>query len=257
MRRSTHSLLIGCLLVLFTVSAGCSGINPLNGGDETKPSDVSYDWNTSANASLDLGTDRYRSVYTLSKADPRTFSVYEEDIVAGEKSIEVEALKYRYPNGTVISTNDSKRFNVSEEKSKTDIHLPGKGGQVAFITDKERRSLTIPVFLKSEDNDEESVNRSYEVTLPPNMEVGVPFLGRVTPENDEKNTVDGRTQLRWNTVSGDTISIRYYLHRDMLMLGGVLGIGLLVGLGGLGYYLVQIRSLKRVREEIEIEDDEI
>lgn len=254
MNRSTHALLIGCLLVLFTVSAGCSGINPLDGENETKPSDVSYDWNTTANASLDLDTDRYRSVYTLSKKDPRTFSVYEKDIMAGEKPIEVEALKFRYPNGTTISTSDSKQFNVSKEKSKTEINLPAKGGQVAFTTEKERRSLTIPVFLKPQDSNKETINRSYEITLPPNMEVGVPFLGRVTPENDAKKTVDGRTQIRWKNVSGDTISVRYYLHRDMLMLAGVLGIGLLIGLGGLGYYLVQIRSLKRVREDIEIEN---
>jgi uncharacterized protein HemX len=43
--------------------------------------------------------------------------------------------------------------------------------------------------------------------------------------------------------------VSYYLARDLWIFGGVLALFLLVGIGGVAYYLLQIRQLERQREE--------
>ena len=63
---------------------------------------------------------------------------------------------------------------------------------------------------------------------------------------------DGRVRLDWaaDDLNGDRIVVRYYLVRDLLLLGGLIAIASVVLVGGVAYFLLQLRTLRRRREEV-------
>jgi hypothetical protein len=245
------------LLVLLSASAGCTGMfgMDLGGGQDlsVNPSTVEYDWNTSADVTLNISDDQYRSVYNLTK---RQLEVYTLGSLASERPLDTAALKYQYPNGTVITldASDSDSFYVKESKKRTTIHVPAPKGKVAFITSKSGKSISKPVFV-----DTEKHNQSYEIVLPPNTGASLPLLSNVHPSGYETAEIHNRIHITWDSVESQNISVRYYLHRDLLIFGGIAAILAIAGLFGAGYYLVQIRKLTRLRKEIgldiETEDD--
>lgn len=234
------------------MSAGCMSLSNggsdldfgLGFGEQADQTNTSYDWNTSADATLTLEPEQYQSVYKL-KNDQ--LELYTHGPVGGEESLDVRAVKYRYPNDTVVTT-DHPDLSVETSDKRTVIQTPRDNGTVAFVTDKRPKSLSTPVFLKSD-------GPSYEVVLPPNMGVDMPIVGTVNPGGYETTTEDGHVHVVWKSVDGNNISVQYYLTRDLYILGAVLGLGLVGGLVGVGYYLFQIRRLKELRERIEIDAD--
>ncbi|UPM41794.1 DUF5803 family protein [Halocatena salina] len=236
-------------LVVLSMGAGCMGMTSpdlgfgLGVGDQDQ-TNTTYDWNTSTNATLTLQSDKYQSVYELGNDK---LELYTHGPVGSERALDVRAVKYRYPNETVVTTDHSD-LSVDKSNSRTVIQAPSDDGQIAFVTDKRPKSVTTPVFLESDDP-------SYEIVLPPNMDIDVPILGTASPGGYETNTEDGRVHIVWDAVSGSSVSVQYYLVRDLYIFGAVLGIGLLGGLAGVGYYLLQIRQLKQLRQRIEVDAD--
>lgn len=243
-------LAIVCLLVL-SVSAGCmtpsdvgSNLDLGLGLGEQADQNTTYDWNTSANATLTLESNQYHSVYELEK---KQLKLYTHGIFGSERSLNVRAVKYRYPNGTIITTDNSD-LSVDKSNDQTVLKAPSGDGKIAFTTDKRPKTLSMPVFL-------ETKNPSYEIILPQNMSVDIPVVSSVKPGGYETTTEDGRVHIVWKSLEANSIAIRYYLTRDLYIFGAVLGLGLIGGLIGVGYYLFQIRRLKRLRKQIEIEGD--
>lgn len=234
------------LLVLLSAGAGCTGMFGMGSEDlSVEPSTVQYDWNTSADVTLNLSGDRYRSVYKL---DQRQIEVYTYGSLASEQPLDMAALKYQSPNGTIITTNtsESDQFYVEESDKRATIHLPAPDGKIAFIASKSPKSISKPVFVDTEKDG----NRSYEIVLPPETGASIPLLSNVRPGGYETTETDNRVHLTWNSVESENISIRYYLQRDLLIFGSIGAISTVIGVIGIGYYLIQIRRLTRLRKEI-------
>lgn len=239
-------------LLVLSVSAGCMTTTNagsdldlgLGFGEQTDQANASYDWNTSADATLTLESEQYQSVYELKN---KQLELYTHGPVGTEQSLDVRAVKYRYPNGTVVTT-DHPDLSVEQSDDRTVIQAPKDNGSVAFVTDKRPKSLSTPVFLESDDP-------SYEVILPANMDVDIPIVGTARPRDHETTTEDGRVHVVWESVGSNNISIQYYLTRDLYIFGALLGLGFVGGLIGVGYYLLQIRRLKELRKRIEVNAD--
>lgn len=222
-------------VVLLLAITGCLGGGP---SEEDLAEDATYDWNTSANVSINVTENRYQAVYNVTN---RTrLDVYEEDALGNREPLEVRAVQFRYPNGTVVNAS---AFNVSSDSERTRLGLPAEEGKLAFTVEKSNKEVLLRTF----------VDGSYTVTLPENTGVGVPLLAQVSPGGFNETTVDGRTRLEWDDVDTDSLLVRYYLDRDLLLFGGLFAIGLTAAIGGGLYYYRQIRALKRQREQVDID----
>jgi len=84
----------------------------------------------------------------------------------------------------------------------------------------------------------------------------VPLLSQVSPGNYETSVdEDGYMTVVWDDVSSQSLRVRWYLQRDLLLFTGVAVVAIVVGSGGALYYYRQILQLKRRREESAIDVD--
>lgn len=245
----TRLLLAAAVLGALVAGAGCLsfftggtvGSEQLN-EDPGEP----YDWSTEADVTVDIRKETYRSVYNVSG---RELPVYSRSLT-GESPLSISALRYRYPNGTVVAPAGVAAFNVSESRDRLTVHLPARDGQVAFTAPAQGTSVGFPVYF--EDREEPP---SYEVILPPNTDVAVPLLSNVRPGGYSTSDVDGRIHIYWEEVTASGVSVRFYLDRDLYIFGAILAAGLVAGTIGAAYYLLQIRALARRRQEVGLDVD--
>lgn len=248
-----RKLALVCLVAL-SVSAGCTslvddgvgsdlGLGLGGGGDDTT---VNYNWTTSADATLTIEAKQYRSVYKL---DTKQLKLYTHGSLGREQALGVRGVKYRYPNGTIITT-EHPDLSVEKSGDRTIVRAPKADGRIAFVTDKRSKSISTPVFLKSDNK-----KPSYEVILPPNTGVDVPIVGTVKPSGFETSTIDGRVHIVWDSVKSNSVNVQYYLTRDLYIFGSIAGLVVVCGLIGMSYYMLAIRRLKRLRQQIETDLD--
>jgi len=263
--------LLGFALLLAT--AGCSTIL---GPGEASPSDLaadqSYAWNESADAYLDVQAENVTGVYqvaarttgNLEASDP-TIELYTRDTLGTEQPETVRAVTFRYPNGTLVEfqTLDGEAvsvvtypngtterapdlMSVDRTRQRTVIHLPAnETGQLGVTTPKNGKSVTTPTYVEG----------SYEMVLPERAEVGVPLLAKVRPGAERTEQTDDRVHIFWSELSAPTLSVRYYLDRDLLLFGGLAAGATAIGLAGAGYYVLQLRETRRKREEVGLDVD--
>jgi hypothetical protein len=234
-RRHLTVLGLGLLVVL----TGCLG----GGGpsDEELNEDATYDWNTTANATIEISGDSYTSIYELH--NDSHLNVYQRDVFNNREPISFRALKFRYPNGTVVNAST---FEVKTNSERTRLEPPNRTGKIAFSVEQSGKNFRTPTF----------VDGSYEVILPPNTDVGIPILSHVTPGGYERERIDGQVHLSWDDLDSDTLVVEYYLDRDLLIFGGIFAILLIVAIVGGIYYWRQIRELTRRREEYGLDVDD-
>jgi len=200
-----------------------------------------------------------------------SMEVYTRDALGTDQPLDVEALRFRYPNGTVLryasegddvelvreypnGTTEPAASELAVEKTRrrTVIYIPtNRSGQVAFTTPKNGKRVGTPTFVRG----------SYEMVLPPETRVDIPVLAQVQPPQDDMETVDGRVHIVWNNVDrARSVVVRYYLQRDLLIFGALLAGLTIMGAIGAGYYWLQIRETVRRREEVgldvDVEDDD-
>ncbi|MFB6117569.1 DUF5803 family protein [Halosegnis sp.] len=268
--------LLGLAVLLAT--AGCSTIlGPGEADPADLAADASYDWNVSADAYLEVNKGNVTAVYRVAnrttgtrEAENPTIEIYTRDTLGTEQPETVRAVKFRYPNGTLVEfteTNDGAvatvqypngtsrqapdLMTVDRTRSRTVVALPAnQTGRLGVTVPKNGKSVTTPAYVEG----------SYEVVLPERAEVGVPLLAKVRPSADRRAEVDDRVHVYWNQVTAPTLSVRYYLDRDLLLFGGLAAGATAIGLAGAGYYLLQLRETRRKREEVgldvDIEDDD-
>ncbi|WP_458188275.1 DUF5803 family protein [Haladaptatus sp. NG-WS-4] len=242
-------LILACgLLAVLAASAGCTSIfGPDQISEEKLSKNATYDWDTERDVTYNVSGNEYQAVYDLS--GKTTLEIHQEESFGEKAPVEISAVKFQYPNGTVVGAD---QIRVKKTKSKTIITPPKGKGKLAYTAPRQGKTFTVPTYLK---------DRSYEVVIPRGMRVDLFLLSDVRPSGYSTEMHDGRVHVIWDeSINPDAISVRYYLARDKFIFGGVVGVALVIGLVGLAYYRFQIRKLEREREElglsVDISDDD-
>jgi len=247
--------LIPLALVVLVFTSGCAGF--FGGGsisddqlDEEPP--APYVWESDVNAHITITENaRFQAVYRLNRS---SIELFRRDGFGGRNSIPVSAVRYRYPNGTVITGTELRARGgaIDRSRSRVSITLPSgaERGKLAFTSDSTPKRFSLPTF----------VNGSYAVVLPPNRRVEVFPFGKVNPGGYEVTAQGDQRVIRWDGVETDAVSVQFYLQRDLLIFGAAAAVLAVVGVGGVFYYKRRIDALRRQREElgldVDTEDDE-
>lgn len=231
-------LALGVLaLAVLAVTAGCT--SPFGGGvdEERLNESAEYEWNDSADVYVNVTSGQYQAVYDVSSFEGEEFEIWRPGIDS-RNPVNIEALRYRYPNGTTVKGGN---LTVEKKGGATVVTLPESDGKLAFTARTDEKRLVLPSYMEG----------SYHVVLPENMRVGFPLFGRVAPGADERtlNESTSRVHLRFEELS-NTLNVQWYLARDLWLFAGLVGILAVVAGGGVAYYLYQIRELERQREEL-------
>jgi hypothetical protein len=257
-----RSLLPVAALVGLVLLSGCAGL--LGGGSvpdeqlaEPPAGADDYDWSHDVDVHIVVTENaRFRAVYTVNRSAQDSIQLFRRDAFGGRSPIPVSALRYRYPNGTVVNGTEFEAHGggVDRTRDEVNVSLPaqeGGTGRVAFSSSSTPKQFTLPVFIQG----------PYEVVLPENRRVGVPPFGSVSPGGSETTRDErDRTVIQWEEVRSDSLAVRFYLERDLYAFGALAAIGLVAGGGGLLYYRRQITRLRERREEmgldVDVEDDD-
>ncbi|WP_129116983.1 DUF5803 family protein [Halegenticoccus tardaugens] len=253
---------VACLAAL-VLAAGCTGLfgaDPVEDDqlNENPPEGYDYEagWNSDANAHITI-TDGAKFLAVYRVQDDR-IELYREDGFGGQNAISVSAVRYRYPDGTVIRGSEFDEHGGSVERTNDAVvvTLPtdrpdDAPGKLAFTADSTPKQFTLPTFVEG----------SYEVVLPEDRKVDFFLFGRVIPDDYETTTDDrNRVHITWENVDADSIAVRFYLERDLTIFGGIAVALGLVGVGGLFYYRRKIEKLKEERRElgldVDVDDDD-
>ena len=223
-------------VVAFLALAGCSSVlGPESVDQQALAENETYDWSSNANASINVTGSEYEAVY---RVDNRTtFPVHSRDSLGRERPLDISALKFQYPNGTVVNAS---AMQVENQQERTVISLPARNGKLAFSAPAQGKRFATQTF----------VSGTYEVTIPQGMRVDYFPLARVSPSGHEtERTATDRVQIHWQNVQSNAVIVRYYLERDLYIFAAAAAVLVVVALAGALYYLRQIRALERRRRE--------
>ncbi|MHC3437514.1 DUF5803 family protein [Natrialbaceae archaeon A-gly3] len=244
-------LLLATVAVLALVGlAGCSAIF---GGISDEDLDREQEYDDLKDREADVVVDiedvslissgEFRAVYDLD--DTEEIELYRSSFYR-DTALDVEAVRYWYPNGTEVTGSE---LEVDQGRSSTDIEVPDGNGTLAFTASAGSRTFQLPAYIGG----------SYEVTLDEGYRTSGFLFGNVAPSGYDREIVDDRERLTWEENDG-TISLRYYLPRDVRYFYGLVAIVLFVGGLGAGYYYRQMKRLQEKRQEmgldVEIDDDD-
>ena len=255
-------LLAAVAVVLLLGLAGCTTIFGSDAGDpEHLSRDADYDFDTDREAYVVVNPDNYTAVYDVSakRGDDDTIQLYETDALSLEEPLELYGLQFRYPNGTLVRYVDGEptrvypdgrtervdELAVSADRQRTTVELPAEEGKLAFTTPKSGKRVAVQT----------PVVGSYELVLPPNTDASIPLLAQVRPSNDDREVHGDRVHLVWEDLDASVLVVRWYLDRDVWLFGGLAAVGVVAGVVGSVYYLLQIREARRRREEEGIDVD--
>mgnify|MGYP000218171377 CR=1 FL=1 len=239
------------LLVLFGLVAvlalsGCIGQFGTGLSEGELSRNATYEWNTSAtaeewpenvtvqielNQAGFLGDDTYHGIYTGN----RTQLTFSERGFTRPHSVDIRAVRYQYPNGTVVG---HEAIDVDQNARRTRVRLPEGPGRFAWIGDRRNKELLLPAIADG----------NYTVTLPRDHSVGDILLSDVSPRSYSTETVEGHTRLTWTGVdNSDTLLVRFYRDRDFYVFYGLIGLLTVAGAGIFVYYKRQIREIQEWR----------
>lgn len=236
-------------LAVLALTAGCFGPGAISNEQLDEEPAEPYQWDTDRDVHITIQTDSsFRGVYNVSGTGD-SIELFRRDGFGGRNPLNVRAVRYRYPNGTVISGSELQAQGgaINRSRETVTVSFPGDadGGQLAFTAGATPKRFSLPVFVEG----------SYEVVLPPNRRVDIPVFGSVSPRGSTAETIDGQTHIRWAEVTGRGITVQYYLQRDIPIFGAIAAVSLVIGLGGAFYYKRQIEELRELREEMGLDVD--
>lgn len=237
-----HILAVGGLVVL-ALLAGCS-LGPTEIPDEELTQNETYDWESGANATFSLSRSSYTAVLDVSNQS--TVTVFRRNGLGIESPVRPRALRFQFLNGTVVNATHA-NLSATVRSDSTLLKLPADNGTVGYRAGRSGKQFATPVFVEG----------SHQVVLPAGTRIGVPLLSQASP-GGYSTTVgsDNRMTVRWEELTGGTVTVRYYLQRDLLLFSLLVVVVAVLGGGGLVYYLRQIRRLESRREDIGIDVDD-
>lgn len=188
------------------------------------------------------GGGEFRAVYDLNGTEK--LSLYRSGFTRNNP-LDIHSVRYWYPNGTEVTGSE---LHIDQGRSNTEVRVPDGNGTLAFSGEAGSKTFQLPAFLEG----------SYEVTTPEGHRTSNFLFGSVNPSGYEREIVDNQERLRWEHVDS-TISLRYYLTRDITLFAGLVGGVIALGAVGIVYYYRQVKQLREQREElglnISIDDD--
>ena len=227
-------IVVGVLALLAT--AGC--LSPVSDADLEE--NATYDFETNASATYQINTNNYTAVLDIQNRS--SVELYLEDALGSNQALPISALQFRHENGTVVNNS---AFSVEAGQEKVTIEPPAPNGTMAFTVDRSGPQFRTPVV----------VNGSHEVHLPPGREITIPVISRALPGNYSTQGIGDRVAVRWESVDRDSIVVKFYRGRDVLLFGGLAAIVLTIGAVGLLYYRRQIAELEAQRKELGLDVD--
>lgn len=251
-------------LVLLILLAGCTTIlGPDPADPEALSTEATYTYDSDTDAFIVIDREQYTAVYNVSArvtGDETSMTFHRTDMLTIERPLELEALQFRYPNGTMVkyidgnptkvyedgSTEQVDTFEVDTTRQRTIVELPADEGQIAFTTPKTGKQIMVHT----------PVHGSYQVALPPNTDAAIPLLSQVQPSNDDRSAEGDRVHLHWDEITTDVLVIRWYLDRDLWLFGGLAGGLTILGIGGVIYYYRQIQRAQERREQYGFDVDQ-
>ncbi|WP_152041427.1 DUF5803 family protein [Salinigranum salinum] len=236
-----HLLAFAGVAVL-ALTAGCFGPGAISDEQLDQEPAEPYAWDSGRDVHIAIQTDSsFRAVYNVSG---ESIELFRRDGFGGRNPLNVRAVRYRYPNGTVVSGAEfeARGGEIDRSRETVTVTFPdgGEGGKLAFTAGATPKRFSLPVFVEG----------SYEVVLPPNRRIDIPVFGSVSPRGSSAETIDGQTHIRWEEVTSRGITVQYYLQRDIPIFGAIAAVSIVIGLGGAYYYKRQIDRLRELREEM-------
>jgi len=240
-------LLAAVGVAVLAASAGC--VAPFAGqvSEESldEDPDEPYEWNTTRDVTFTVREGSYQAVYDLNGTE--RLELYEVGL-STDRPLTIWALRYRYPNGTVVRGSN---LNVYRDGSRRVIEVPNGSGKLAYTSGSGRKQFGQESFVEG----------TTEVILPPGRRTASFLFGQVQPGGYETSVDDqDRLHIVWDEPVDQGLFVRYYLTRDVLLFRGAVAVLSLVALGGLLYYYRKIRRLENQRKElgldVEANDDE-
>lgn len=230
-------------VALLATTAGCSTI--LGGiSDEELDREAEYDElrDSETDVTIAVQDGEFKAVYDLNNTEE--LSLYRSTFYRDE-AMDVWAVRYWYPNGTERTGSE---LDVDQSRSATTVTVPDGNGTLAFSGPAGSKTFRLPAF----------VTGSYQVWLPEDHRTTNFLFGNVRPGDYDREVVDNHEHLTWESVDS-TISIRFYLTRDIPLFAGVVLIVTILGGIGIAYYYRQVKKLRERREEmgldVEMDDD--
>lgn len=236
-------LLAAGALVLLLASAGCASILPGQDGIDREPlaEEETYDWNTSADVTINATGGAYTAVYRVENRSTLAFSEFQR--LDDRAPLQLGAVAFRYPNGTVVGVE---AMDVEANGTHTTVTLPAERGRFAYRVGVQGKEIHVAT----------AVSGSYEFVTPESTRVRYPLIGRVVPGGYETTIEEDRTHIWWEDLTDDRIVVRYYLVRDFYIFAGIVGVGISAAVVGLAYFWLQLQSLRERRDSVDVERGE-
>ena len=252
-----RKVLVAVALVALTLTSGCLSFftsNEVSNERLVEDPAQPYAWEQEERAHVTITENaNFRAVYRMNDTE---MEIFRRDGFGGRNAIPIRAVRYRYPNGTVVDGGELKERGgeITQSRSVTTVRLPpdaSADGKLAFTAGSTPKRFALPTFVEG----------SYEVVLPPGRRVSLFPFGNVAPRNYETSRDEqDRTHIVWENVTADSIVVQFYLQRDLYIFGGIAAALLGVGLVGALYYRRKIAALREQREElgldVEVDDDD-
>lgn len=244
--------LLPLALVALTLISGCAGLfgsQPISDDRLDEEPSSPYAWESDADVHITITENaQFQAVY---RPDGASMELFRRDGFGGQNAIPVSAVRYRYPNGTVITGTEirNRGGEIERSRERVSIRLPADApegeGRLGFVSSSTPKRFSLPTFVEG----------SYVVVLPPDRRVEVFPFGKIDPGSYEVGTDGDRRVIRWEAVEADAVSVQFYLQRDLLLFGAAAAILVGVGAGGALYYRRRIEALRRRRKELGLDVD--
>ncbi|PCR90876.1 DUF5803 family protein [Natrinema ejinorense] len=238
-------VLAAVAIALLATLAGCSA---LSGGISDEQLDQEAEYGDLRDSEADVAIDledgsmiedgEFRAVYDLNETEE--LSLYRSSLYRDEP-LDINSVRYWYPNGTELTGSE---LTVEQGQSETTVQVPDGNGTLAFSGEAGRKTFQLPAFVEG----------SYVVTVPEGHRTSNFLFGDVSPNGYEREVIDDRERLSWAELE-NTISLRYYLTRDIPLFLGLVGTVAVLGGIGIGYYYRQVKQLRKQREKFGLDID--
>jgi hypothetical protein len=261
--RRKRLLAVGALFALVALSGCLGGGGEI--GEDKLTKNAEYDWeknvtahyNVTTSSLLSFSSNDYRAI--ISVENRSTLELSRSTLFRGDQSVSIRSLQFRYPNGTVVNATHG-NLTAVQQSDETEIRVPAENGTVAYSANWGGASQAYGGSPRTW-RVQTPVEGSHEVVMPNGARTDLPLFSLTSPGSPSSSVEDNRAHLRWDDLGSGTITVRYYLVRDLFLFGGLFAIAGLVGGGGIVYYYRGIQRAKKKREEVgldvEQDDDDV